>query len=172
MHVVAADPAPAEAPTLHEETVAGLPVSRLRGLRPPRRLARGRVAAGFRSLAAAQNFREVAERFCPHVVHIFHLSYLTADCLEVCAGLGLPVVMTVTDFWLVCPIARLQLADGRRCNGPSRRAGNCLKHLTEFRAAALAPVTLRAQFVGVVSEPPPFDSTVTVPGSGVPFGLM
>ncbi|PIE22464.1 MAG: hypothetical protein CSA62_12065 [Planctomycetota bacterium] len=47
--------------------------------------------------------REVLERFAPDLLHIHHLIHHSAGLAELAKGRGLPVVMTLHDYWLECP---------------------------------------------------------------------
>ena len=38
----------------------------------------------------------------PDLVHVHHLLYLSAGLLDLCEARGIPVVMTIHDFWLGC----------------------------------------------------------------------
>ncbi|MBI3301729.1 MAG: glycosyltransferase, partial [Deltaproteobacteria bacterium] len=56
---------------------------------------------------------EVARRFgafldtcSPAVVHFHHLMYLSTTCITEVARRGIPVVMTLHDYWLICQRGR------------------------------------------------------------------
>lgn len=86
------------------------------------------VEAEYNNLFFAQWFRQYLKRFKPDVVHFFHLGLLSGSAIDVCYELGIPMVMTPTDFWLVCPNNQLRLPDNSSCTGPDQRSVNCLKH--------------------------------------------
>ncbi|MEZ6194175.1 MAG: glycosyltransferase [Planctomycetota bacterium] len=48
-------------------------------------------------------FGEVAAEFAPDLVHIHHLTCLSTSIIDVAKDAGLPTVMTLHDFWMVCP---------------------------------------------------------------------
>lgn len=73
-------------------------------------------------------FFEYLLKFKPDVVHFFHLGLLSASAIDVCSELGIPMVMTPTDFWLICPNSQLRLPDNSLCKGPDRDSVNCMKH--------------------------------------------
>ncbi|MDZ7815405.1 MAG: glycosyltransferase [Planctomycetota bacterium] len=50
-----------------------------------------------------RKFREVVERFQPDVVHIGHLNHLSTSIVAEAYNLGLPIVFTLHDYWLMCP---------------------------------------------------------------------
>ena len=64
----------------------------------------------------------------PDVAHFFHLKNLSAAAIDVCHDGGIPMVLTPTDFWLICPTTQLLLPDGSLCAGPDRHGVNCLRH--------------------------------------------
>jgi glycosyltransferase involved in cell wall biosynthesis len=51
----------------------------------------------------ARVFREVFQEFNPDIVHVHHLSGLTTDIVHLVKEAGVPVVMTLHDFWMGCP---------------------------------------------------------------------
>jgi glycosyltransferase involved in cell wall biosynthesis len=51
----------------------------------------------------------------PDVVHTHNLPGITTAIWEVCQRLGLPVVHTLHDYYLLCPRVTLQRRDGRQC---------------------------------------------------------
>lgn len=48
-------------------------------------------------------FVEVARALAPDVVHVGHLNHLSTSIVSVAKRLGLPVVFTLHDYWLMCP---------------------------------------------------------------------
>ncbi|MCB9832218.1 MAG: glycosyltransferase [Planctomycetes bacterium] len=48
-------------------------------------------------------FAEELDRFAPDLVHIHHLTCLSTSIIDVARDRGLPTVMTLHDFWMVCP---------------------------------------------------------------------
>lgn len=73
-------------------------------------------------------FFDYLRQFKPDIVHFFHLGLLSASAIDVCCELGIPMVMTPTDFWLICPNNQLRLPDNSLCRGPDRDSVNCMKH--------------------------------------------
>jgi glycosyltransferase involved in cell wall biosynthesis len=77
----------------------------------------------------------VIDSFRPDVVHVHHLTCLSTDILEACACRGLPTVVTLNDYWLMCQRGQLLDLDYQRCPGPSAAAcARCL-HTGEAEAA-------------------------------------
>ncbi len=81
-------------------------------------------------------FRGALESFRPDVLHLGNLELLSAGMIEVAAAAGIPAVMTLHDFYLICPAVRLlEAGSAELCPGPEggRRCGGCLAatgHLT------------------------------------------
>ena len=48
-------------------------------------------------------FAAELERFAPDVVHVHHVTCLSTGIMDVCKDRGVPLVMTLHDFWMVCP---------------------------------------------------------------------
>lgn len=48
-------------------------------------------------------FERLVREFRPDVVHVQHLNHLSTSLLAVLGQLGVPVVYTLHDFWLMCP---------------------------------------------------------------------
>jgi len=91
----------------------------------------------------ARYFRTFLKRFKPDVVHFFHLGRLSASAVDVCEALGIPMVLTPTDFWFVCPTNQLRLPDNSMCTGPDRHSVNCLRHIVTVNQSAEAQAKLR-----------------------------
>jgi glycosyltransferase involved in cell wall biosynthesis len=85
----------------------------------------------YKNLFLADYFEKLLINWQPDIVHCFHLMRLSASIVDVCKGLQIPVVITTTDFWLVCPTNQLRLPDGNLCLGPDLNSLNCLKHVVE-----------------------------------------
>jgi len=78
-------------------------------------------------------FRSVLSRVRPDVVHIGHLSHLSTQLpLIARREQGIPVVLTIHDFWMHCVRGQLIRPGLRLCDGPSDRACfDCLR--TNFK---------------------------------------
>jgi glycosyltransferase involved in cell wall biosynthesis len=97
----------------------------------------------YNNLFCAAHFRQLLHSFKPDVVHVFHLARLSASLLDVCHEFGIPVALTATDFWFVCPMSRLLLPDNSCCQGPSRFRINCIRHLDQLDRPAEMTVVKR-----------------------------
>lgn len=74
-------------------------------------------------------FRDLLSELRPDLVHAFHLARLSASLIDVCHEAGIPVIVTPTDFWFVCPLQLLRLPDNSCCDGPDKYSLNCIRHL-------------------------------------------
>jgi len=55
----------------------------------------------------------------PDVVHVHHLTCLSTGIVGQCAARGVPVVLTLQDYWLLCHRGQLLDLDLARCEGPA-----------------------------------------------------
>lgn len=78
--------------------------------------------------------------FRPDLVHVMHAMKLSGSALGACAALGIPFVVTLCDFWFICPRHTLIKWDGSLCAGPEHRLAcvKCLHDTHGFVPAALA----------------------------------
>jgi len=60
--------------------------------------------------------REVVASRSPDIVHTHNLPGLGTGTWEICRRLGVPVVHTLHDYYLLCPRVTLTRPDGRACN--------------------------------------------------------
>jgi len=91
-------------------------------------------AATDRDPLRAQYYFPAVERYLverlrarrPDVVHVHHFGHVSTAVATAAYELGIPVVFTATDFWLICPTAQLLRYDASLCNGPTNIA-KCAK---------------------------------------------
>ena len=93
-----------------EEVVDGLPVVRFRGKTENA----GALRDLYRSDAARRAFEAELDRG-PDVVHVHHLFGLSTDLVEAARTRGVPVVMTLHDFWYLCPRGQRYTPRGHVC---------------------------------------------------------
>lgn len=127
-HVVALGDA--ERDEIESYSYAGVPVIRFR----PVHVREGPTNASLVRLEydnelAAKHFSRVLDDFMPDVVHFFHLVWLGIGLVDAVIKRAIPAYMTPTDFWATCFDCKLILPGGTPCSGPSRHAGNCVRHL-------------------------------------------
>lgn len=71
----------------------------------------------------------------PDLVHAHHFGHVTTAVATAAYRLGIPVIFTATDFWLICPTSQLLRYDQSLCNGPTNIA-KCAKCVaTTYRRA-------------------------------------
>ena len=92
--------------------------------------------AEYNNWLVAGFFRKFLRRVQPDVVHFFHLARLSAAAIDACAELHIPMALTPTDFWFICPTSQLRLPDNSFCSGPDANGVNCLRHLVELHQPA------------------------------------
>jgi glycosyltransferase involved in cell wall biosynthesis len=90
---------------------------------------RNPMEAEYNNLFFANFFRRRLEELKPDLVHFYHLQGLSVSAIDVCWEMGIPMLFTATDFWLVCPTYQLLLPDHSRCGGPEKGMVNCVRHL-------------------------------------------
>jgi len=108
------------------ESVAGVEVVRLANTFED--------ATRFERMVSHPGIDEVFEhslaRLRPDVVHIHHLTCLSTTIVERCRRRGVPVLMTLHDFWMGCPRGQRVTAGLDLC--PTIRLGKCLPCLREL----------------------------------------
>lgn len=77
---------------------------------------------------AAKAILEVLKDFAPDVVHITSCLTLSSSIIPAIKQMKLPVVLTLVDFWFVCPTLQLLHKDGHLCDGKTT-AWDCLRCL-------------------------------------------
>ena len=71
---------------------------------------------------------EILDEWQPEIVHVQHLTCLSTGIPRQAARRGIPVVMTLNDYWLICHRGQLVDRDGRRCEGPGEAGcARCLQ---------------------------------------------
>lgn len=66
----------------------------------------------------AQHFTHFCAQVRPDVVHITSCYSLSASIITAARALGLPTVLSATDFWMLCARNTLLKSDGTLCAGP------------------------------------------------------
>jgi glycosyltransferase involved in cell wall biosynthesis len=82
--------------------------------------------------------------FRPDIVHLTHAMKLSGAALEACYAAEVPVIVTLCDFWFLCPRTTLLKWDGSLCDGPGRalKCARCLNDLHGFAAPPRTPAAL------------------------------
>jgi len=80
----------------------------------------------FRDEKIADVYEAYQEEFKPDIIHIHHLISLSASILRRIKGAGIPVVISLHDFWFICRHTTLLLPSGGLCKGPAMGL-NCVE---------------------------------------------
>ena len=67
---------------------------------------------------AALNANDCAAEFKPDVIHFQHAVRLGANLILTAKNRGIPVVVTLADYWFLCPQTQMVLPDMTLCWGP------------------------------------------------------
>ena len=140
----------------HEDTVyEGLPVRRLRW---NWQLAPNPFVYLYDNPEVAGHFARYVGEIKPDVVHVTSCYTLGAGIIRAAHQAGVPVFLTLTDFWFLCPRHTLQRGDGSLCGGPqgSLRCLQCMASTAKiYRAlASRLPPDLVARGLLAVSHWP------------------
>lgn len=109
----------------------------------PLRLRGYQFSHEYRHPRMREEFGKVIDEFKPELVHVMHAQNLSGSIIEEAKSRSLPVILSPTDFWFICPIVQLKRPDGKVCEGPGPGARNCFTCYTpellppepEFREA-------------------------------------
>lgn len=71
-------------------------------------------------------FRRVLDDVRPDAVHFFHLRQLGSHLIPLTRRLGVRAVVSLTDFWFLCPRFTLLRRDGGLCEGPPDGGRGCV----------------------------------------------
>ncbi len=66
----------------------------------------------------AQLLKPELERINPDIVHAMHAMKLSGAALHLCYEMNLPVVLTLSDYWFICPRHTLIRWNEELCEGP------------------------------------------------------
>lgn len=69
---------------------------------------------------------ELLDRVRPAVAHIQHLTCLSTGIVDELAARGIPSVLTLNDYWMICHRGQLLDVDLCRCPGPQVGCGRCI----------------------------------------------
>lgn len=140
-----------------DETYDGIPIRRLylnlpvgadpSGKSHPLRRIPGlleRFRRQYFSRAVEASFDRFLDDTCPDVVHVQHLHRLSGGIIAKAKQRGLPVVVTLHDFWYLCYRIQLLRPNLARCSGPARglKCAGCAELRCPYPwRFALSPVT-------------------------------
>jgi len=116
-------------PALRREVWQGLSVIRLNP--PPDATPwAGGIGQSYRRDALQPCFTALLQDLQPDLLHLFHLRRHTLSLVDAAVTCGVPLLASLTDYWLACPTGQLQFPELQPCSGPLPGGGNCLQHLT------------------------------------------
>ena len=72
----------------------------------------------FKNKIIERSFTRFLEQVKPDVVHIQHLYRLSASLISIAKKKGIPVVVTLHDYWFICHAIRLLRPNLEVCSGP------------------------------------------------------
>jgi len=95
-------------------------------------------ARSYGNAEVAWRFGEFLDTCAPHIVHFHHLMYLSTTCIQEAKRRGIPVVMTLHDYWLICQRGRFLKPDLSQCPGQTDEGcASCFAHLLHNQLAPL-----------------------------------
>jgi glycosyltransferase involved in cell wall biosynthesis len=121
--------------TVIEDLVDGLPVTRVVN----NLLEVMDYESLYRNRQIERIFSSVLDQFQPDVVHFQHCVALSAGCINLALDRHLPCVITLHDYWYICPTTNLLRPDLLVCPG-THHGSNCFDCL-HFIPATLTSVT-------------------------------
>jgi len=97
-------------------------------------LARQPVLAEYANEEISPFLEEIWQRFKPDVIHHTHSMKVSGFALRFFARKGIPSVLTMPDFWYICPRHTLVKWDHSLCTGPRSpyQCAKCLHHTHGF----------------------------------------
>ncbi|GBE30202.1 D-inositol 3-phosphate glycosyltransferase [bacterium BMS3Bbin04] len=92
----------------------------------------------------AQLWRGLVESEQPDLVHVQHLMNLSLSLVDVTHEMGIPLVLTLRDFSLLCPRINLVKGDGNVCIDPDLESDclPCLKQKRPMESGDLLPAAV------------------------------
>ncbi len=124
------------------EVVEGLPVRRIGFWW---NLTRDWARTDYRNPLLAETFARHLREQDTEVVHSFHLRNLGADLLDRVTEQRRGSIVSLTDFWFLCPRILLMRSDGAACDGPPDGGRGCLPCHNPELAAQLSDSPVAAE---------------------------
>jgi glycosyltransferase involved in cell wall biosynthesis len=90
----------------------------------------------------ASALRHILLKLKPDLVHVMHAMKLSASSLNVCSSMGIPFIVTLCDYWFICPRHTLLKWDLSLCEGPAHPL-YCVKCVQELHGFARPPHVLK-----------------------------
>ena len=89
-----------------------------------------------------QQFSALLQELRLDVLHLFHLRRHTLSLVKAANRCGVPLLASLTDYWMACPTGQLQFPEQLPCAGPLADGANCLQHLVARVASPLGRIPL------------------------------
>lgn len=133
-------------------------VEEWRGCRVTRTIYRWQDLASLRDLYVSELMEASLQRFLDaaaadgrgfDVAHVHHLTGLSTGSVELLAAAGIPVVLTLHDYWLMCPRGQMWHRNGHACEAVEPTT--CASCLTPTFAQWLPP-DRAAELVGEIHD--------------------
>jgi len=136
------------------DTYDGVSVRRLAAWLGPDRPSPWRAfRLGFANERIEKDYERALSDFSPDIVHVQHLKELSAGLLGRTSRRGVPLVMTLHDYWALCGNAQYLRPDGTICRRTHFRleCGSCAaarvgRPALRFAAPLMIPLFLQRQF--------------------------
>jgi len=109
------------------------------------------VRYGYRNPLIGQCIEELLSSFRPDVLHLIGGYLMSGSTIEAAQAAGVPVVLTLTDFWFLCPRITLVHSDGTLCTTPADPLACALCLRKEHRRYRLPDQLSGAAFGRVLS---------------------
>jgi glycosyltransferase involved in cell wall biosynthesis len=126
--ILTAGPHEPERPPWRRESWQGLELIRFNPLPDATPLTRG-VEQSYWRPEYEQQFVAMLQELRPDALHLFHPRRHTLSLVTAANRCGVPLLASLTDYWLACPSGQLQFPEQLPCPGPRADAANCVQHL-------------------------------------------
>ena len=85
--------------------------------------------ATYRNSFVDKEFERFLDEIKPDIVHFQHLLGLSVSMLQIAKQRRIPAILTLHDFWFLCPQVQLLTNDNQVCSGPDSKdkCANCEK---------------------------------------------
>jgi len=84
-------------------------------------------------------FRNLLDEFSPDMIHIQHLIYLSMSFVDIARERDIPVIMTLHDYWLMCPMGQLLKRDWGAGASFKRNIELCMGPLNDNCLTCMCP---------------------------------
>ena len=96
----------------------------------------------YNNLFTSNILKHTLRKLKPDLVHVMHAMKLSASALTVCDTLQIPFIVSLCDFWFICPRHTLLKWDNSLCNGPTHPF-YCIKCMQDLHGFVKYPHILR-----------------------------